>query len=92
MANQTDEPTLADVQREYPAWSCWRAISGMYYARPVDAQPGDPAPAKGEDPLDLRDQIRRAIALDDYSATGSDEAGGSPDNQLPLNGGGGQEC
>jgi hypothetical protein len=59
------EPTLADVQREYPGWRCWRAVSGLLYARRADAQPGDPAHVKGEDALDLRDQIRRAEALEE---------------------------
>jgi hypothetical protein len=60
------EPTLADVQREYSGWQCWRAVSGLYYARPAGAEVGDPANVKGEDPLDLRDQIRRAEALQQY--------------------------
>jgi hypothetical protein len=62
MTSEPDEPALADVQREYPTWRCWRAVSGLYYARPTTAEPGDPATAKGEDPLDLRDQIRREEA------------------------------
>jgi hypothetical protein len=53
-------PTLADVQREYPGWECWRGVSGLYYAR----RPGRPrrhkADAMGEDPSDLRDMIIRA--------------------------------
>jgi hypothetical protein len=57
------EPTLADVQREFADWQCWRAVSGLYYARLVAAATGDPATVKGEDPLDLRDQIRRAESL-----------------------------
>lgn len=77
MTSSTDEPTLADVQREYPAWRCWRAISDLYYARPATAEPGDHAPVKGEDPLDLRDQIRRAESLRDHPTAGT---------------GGGQEC
>jgi hypothetical protein len=56
------EPSLADVQREYPGWRCARAASGLYYACRADAEPGDHV--KGEDPLDLRDQIRRAEALE----------------------------
>jgi hypothetical protein len=67
MTNQPDEPTLADVQREYPTWGCWRAVSGLYYARSTTAEPGDPATVKGEDPLDLRDQIRREEALAAYA-------------------------
>ena len=66
MTTQSDEPTLTDVQREYPKWKCWRAISGLYYARPATAEFGDPATVKGEDPLDLRDQIRRAKAVAAY--------------------------
>ncbi|HEY2579125.1 MAG TPA: hypothetical protein VGI74_22685 [Streptosporangiaceae bacterium] len=58
------EPSLADVQREYPSWRCSRAVSGLCYARRADAKPGDRASVKGEDPLDLRDQIRRAEALE----------------------------
>jgi hypothetical protein len=63
MIGQPDEPTLAEVQLQHPDWACWRGISGLYYARPADAQPGDPAQVQGEDPLDLRDQIRRAESL-----------------------------
>ena len=49
----SDEPTLADVQREFPEWKPWRGPSGSYYAgRPDTAQ------VMGEDLLDLRDQIR----------------------------------
>jgi hypothetical protein len=47
------EPTLADVEAEYPEWRPQRGISGLYYAgRP------DTAVVIGEDPSDLRDQIR----------------------------------
>jgi hypothetical protein len=63
------EPTLADVQATYPAWRCWRGISGLYHARRTDAQPSDPqdeTSVTGEDPLDLRDQIRRAQSLTDW--------------------------
>jgi hypothetical protein len=63
--SQDDEPTLAEVQRQYPAWRCWRAVSGLYYARPAEASPGDRAPVRGEDPLDLRHQIIRAEASED---------------------------
>lgn len=48
-----EEPTLADVAREFPDWEPRRATSGLYYAR----APGADA-IVGEDPLDLRDQIR----------------------------------
>ena len=55
------EPSLDDVQREYPGWRCERAVSGLYYACRADARPGDHV--KDEDPLDLRDQIRHVEAL-----------------------------
>jgi hypothetical protein len=55
------EPTLADVQREFPDWTCWRDTSGMLYARRSSA--ASDYEAKGEDPTDLRDQINRAEAL-----------------------------
>ena len=58
------EPTLADVQREFYGWECWRGPSGLYYAR----RPGRPrrhrALVQGEDPYDLRNQILRAIATE----------------------------
>ena len=57
MNNWADEPTLEDVQREYPDWACRRDISGMLYARRRD----DGHEVKGEDATDLRDQIRGAI-------------------------------
>jgi hypothetical protein len=50
------EPDLADVQREYPTWQCAQGISGLYYAQ----YNGDMV--QGEDPLDLRDQIKAAEA------------------------------
>ena len=53
---QAGEPILADVQREYPEWECVQGISGSYYAEhaPTGSQ------ANGEDPLDLRDQVKAA--------------------------------
>jgi hypothetical protein len=26
------EPTLADVERVYPRWHCWKGIAGLVYA------------------------------------------------------------
>jgi hypothetical protein len=63
VTRQNSEPTLTDVQRQYPKWRMWRTVSGLYHARPADAAPGDHAHVQGEDPLDLRDQIHRAEAL-----------------------------
>jgi hypothetical protein len=57
-SSEPDEPTLAEVAAEYPHWVCGQEISGMYYAdRPATGQQ-----VKGEDPLDLRDQIKAAEA------------------------------
>jgi len=71
VTSPTPEPTLTDVQREFPKWQCWRAVSGLYYARRADVEPGDHAHVepgdhahvKGEDLMDLRDQIIRAESL-----------------------------
>jgi hypothetical protein len=63
MTDRDREPTLADVQAQYPSWRCWRATSGLCHARPAAARPADDAPLlTGEDALDLRDEIRRAEA------------------------------
>jgi hypothetical protein len=86
MDSPADEPTLAHVQGEYASWHCWRGISGLYYARPADSQPGDPATVKGEDALDLRDQIRRAEAAAEHAATNP------PASPHPGRSGSGQEC
>jgi hypothetical protein len=51
------EPTLADVQREFPAYDCWRTVSGRCHARPREARPGDPAPVTAQDPPGLRGGI-----------------------------------
>jgi hypothetical protein len=59
----SDEPTLEDVRREFPGWSCWRGNhSGAFYARRHET-PRDSYDVKGEDALDLRDRIIRAESL-----------------------------
>jgi hypothetical protein len=52
------EPTLPDVQAEFPRWRCFEGINGLYYAQ----HEATGAQVSGEDPLDLRDQIRAAQA------------------------------
>ena len=42
---------------ELPAWYVWRGISGLVYARKIGSSP--PLVVRGEDAIDLRDQIRR---------------------------------
>ena len=52
------EPTLEEVAAQYPRWRCVRGISGLYCG-------GNEATGQqvtGEDPLDLRDQIKAAEA------------------------------
>jgi hypothetical protein len=56
------EPTLADVQHEFPHWRCSRGISGLHYAQHTTIG----KQVSGEDPLDLRDQIRAAEARHAY--------------------------
>lgn len=52
------EPALADVQRAYPGWQCGREVSGFGYAEHTATG----TQVNGEDPLDLRDQIKAAEA------------------------------
>lgn len=68
------EPTLADVAREFPEWEPRRATSGLYHARAPGADH-----VKGEDPLDLRDQIRGWLGRhEDWSPTGGQQPPGRP--------------
>jgi hypothetical protein len=60
------EPTLADVQTQYPHWQCAHGISGLYHAE--HAATGQHV--TGEDPLDLRDQIKAAEARRAWQAPG----------------------
>jgi hypothetical protein len=54
--SQAGEPTLADVQRAYPGWECAQGNSGLYYAEHAATGTW----VSGEDPLDLRDQLKAA--------------------------------
>lgn len=56
MSQGAAEPTLDDVQREFPRWHCWKGVSGLVYASRGQTSP--PTIVRGEDPVDLRDQIR----------------------------------
>jgi hypothetical protein len=56
------EPTLADVQAEFPHWHCSRGNSRLYYGEhKVTSEL-----VSGEDPLDLRDQLKAAEARHGY--------------------------
>ena len=56
MDGQTAEPTLEDVEHEWPRWHTWLGICGLVYASRGLTSP--PAVVRGEDATDLRDQIR----------------------------------
>jgi hypothetical protein len=60
VTGSADEPALADVQREFPEWVCWKGTNGLVYARPKDTLPNSGSTVWGEDARDLRDQIIRA--------------------------------
>jgi hypothetical protein len=65
----SDEPTLADIQREFPGWLAWRGISGRFYAQRGGRDLRVKADAEGEDPRDLRDEIIRARSKIEASGT-----------------------
>ena len=59
-ADSTAGPALDDVAREHPRWRCWKGIAGLLYATLRGSSP--PVVVRGEDPMDLRDEIRPAEA------------------------------
>lgn len=59
-AQNGEHPELAALAREFPGWEIWRGVSRLYYGR----HHRDPTlKAQGEDPTDLRDQIRKTIYI-----------------------------
>ncbi|MGH3159703.1 MAG: hypothetical protein ACRDNF_24455 [Streptosporangiaceae bacterium] len=65
---------MDDVAREFPGWQPYRAASGLYFARPPG---GDHV--VGEDPLDLRDQIRGWLGRHEgQGPSGAEQASGQP--------------
>jgi hypothetical protein len=61
---------------EFPDWEAWRAASGLLYARKIGSSPA--LIVRGEDPVDLRDEIIRAESkeLPAIARTLSGRAGG----------------
>ena len=55
----SDEPTLADLEREFPAWKCYRSFGWVWASLRDNPQ----VKVRGEDPVDLRDMINRWIRL-----------------------------
>ncbi len=52
----TTNEIIATLEREFPRWHVWQGISGLLYARRPLTSP--PVVVRGEDAVDLRDQIR----------------------------------
>lgn len=59
MTGPSAEPTLGDVQRDFPAWECYASF-GWCWAK-LRADPD--VKVRGEDPMDLWDMINRWIGL-----------------------------
>ena len=55
-----DTPEWWPYANEFPRWHVWRGICGLVYARATRTSPA--VLVRGEDAVDLRDQIRRAEA------------------------------
>ena len=53
------EPTLADVQHEFPEWECYKSFAWCWARLRSDAS----VRVQGEDPMDLRDMINKWIGL-----------------------------
>ena len=61
MIDRDCELTLDDVGRQFPDWHCYApGINGVVFARLRDSFP--PVIVRGEDPVNLRDEICRWIA------------------------------
>lgn len=52
-----DTPDWWPYADEFPQWYVWRGVCGMVYARKPRSSP--PIVVRGEDVIDLRDQISR---------------------------------
>jgi hypothetical protein len=55
--NREDVPDWWPYAVEFPQWHVWRGVGGLLYARRPRTSP--PIVVRGEDSVDLRDQIRR---------------------------------
>ena len=53
------EPGWWPYAGEFPGWTVWRGVDRLYYAGLRGADP--PVRVRGEDAVDLRDQIRAVI-------------------------------
>jgi hypothetical protein len=66
-------PSWWPYATELPAWHVWREISGLLYGRKRGSSP--PLVVRGEDAVDLRDQIRR----EEFLRSGQEGRGPEPD-------------
>ena len=57
-ATREEVPAWWPYATEFPHWHIWRGVGGLVYARRPRTSP--PVVVRGENVLDLRDQIRRA--------------------------------
>jgi hypothetical protein len=51
---------LADLQREYTGWRCWRGLSGTYYAIRTHHPPRSGYQLQATTPAELRERIHDA--------------------------------
>ena len=65
-AIREDIPDWWPYAAEFPQWHVWRGVCGLVYARRPRTSP--PLVVRGEDAVDLRDQIRRAEGKDGLTA------------------------
>jgi hypothetical protein len=62
------EPTVDDIQREYPGFHVWQGVNYLWYASLERSSP--PVTVRGEDLLDLRDELKRWVSNNEwYRAT-----------------------
>jgi len=54
-----ESPAWWPYAAEFPLWHVWRDVDRLYYARLRACEP--PVKVRGEDPVDLRDQIRAVL-------------------------------
>ena len=57
---RADEPDQASVERDWPRWKTWRGTDRLCHAL---RREGAPLTVRGEDWLDLSQEIRRAEAM-----------------------------
>jgi hypothetical protein len=71
------EPTLADLEREFPGWTFSQTFGWCYAKR--EPAPGQKHLARGEDPLDLRTSILLLLQVEEYEReTAQDTSPGIP--------------